>query len=85
MALNIKNPEIERLAQEVATLAQETQTSAIRRALMERRARLQVAAGRKDLRAYLEQNVWPLIPPAQLGRTMTRAEEDQILGYGPEG
>jgi Rv0623-like transcription factor len=37
MALNIKNPEVERLAQEVASLAKETKTEAIRRALMERR------------------------------------------------
>lgn len=41
--------------------------------------------GRKSLQAYLEQNVWPLIPPEELGRAMGREEEDKILGYGPEG
>ena len=40
MALNIKNPEVERLATEVANLARETKTEAIRRALEERKARL---------------------------------------------
>jgi antitoxin VapB len=73
----------------VAGLARETKTEAIRRALVERRARLQARAGkpggRKSLREYLEQNVWPLMPAGELGRVMTRAEEDQILGYGPEG
>jgi antitoxin VapB len=39
MALNIKNPEVERLATEVALLARETKTEAIRRALEERKAR----------------------------------------------
>ena len=41
--------------------------------------------GRKSLREYLEQNVWPVMPPGQLGRVMSREEEDRILGYGPEG
>src|ERR1019366_9368314 len=89
MALNIKNADVERLAGEVANLAHETKTEAVRRALVERRARLQARAGkpggRKSLREYMEQNVWPLIPPGELGRTMSRGEEDQILGYGPLG
>ncbi len=89
MALNIKNMEVERLAGEVANLAHETKTEAIRRALLERRARLQVRAGksggRKNLREFMEQNVWPMIPPGELGRGISREEEDQILGYGPEG
>ena len=57
MGLNIKNVELERLAFEVAGLAHETKTEAIRRALLERRARLQARAGkpggRGGLRAYL--------------------------------
>jgi antitoxin VapB len=89
MALNIKNSDVEKLATEVAALARETKTEAIRRALLERRARLQARAGklggRKSLQEYMEQNVWPMMPPGVLGRVMTREEEDQILGYGPEG
>ena len=89
MALNIKNSEVEKLATEVALLANETKTEAIRRALEERRARLRARSadtgGRKSLQAYLEQNVWPLIPAAELGHVMGRQEEDRILGYGPEG
>jgi antitoxin VapB len=89
MALSIKNPEVERLAMEVANLAHETKTEAIRRALVERRARLQARTGkpggRKSLREYMEQNVWPMVPPDELGRVLSREEEDQILGYGPEG
>ena len=40
---------------------------------------------RRGLRDHLEQNVWPLIPVGEMGRVLTRDEEDQILGYGPEG
>jgi len=73
----------------VANLANETKTEAVRRALMERRARLHARAGkpagRKNLREYLERNVWPVMPAHELGRVMSREEENQILGYGPEG
>ncbi len=59
------------------------QTEAIRRALGERRVRLQARAGkpggRNSLREYLEQNVWPMVPAGELGRVMTREEEDHIL------
>jgi antitoxin VapB len=89
MGLNIKNLEVERLATEVAGMAHETKTEAIRKALIERRARLQARAARSSrrdgLRAYLERSVWPLVPAGELGRVLTREEENQILGYGPEG
>jgi antitoxin VapB len=81
--------EVERLASEVAKLTHASKTEAIKRALVERRARL-LATGanlrrHKSLRAHLEQAVWPFIPSSELGRTMAREEEDHILGYGPDG
>ncbi len=89
MALNLKNADVERLAAEVASMAHETKTEAIRRALLERRARLQARSGRpggrKSLREYLERDVWPVVPGSELGRVLSREEEDQILGYGPGG
>jgi antitoxin VapB len=42
-------------------------------------------ADRRSLREYLERNVWPMIPCGELGRILTRDQEDQILGYGPKG
>ncbi len=89
MALNIKNSEVESLAAEVAKMAHETKTEAIRRALLDRRARLQLTAGqsrsKRGLREFLERSVWPFIPAELLGRTLSRQEEDEILGYGPDG
>ncbi len=89
MALNIKSAEVERLAGDVARLARETKTEAIRRALLERKARLQLTVGRagrkEQLLEFLERSVWPKVPPGQLGRRLSRQEEDAILGYGPEG
>lgn len=90
MALNIKNPEVERLATEVAALAGESKTEAIRRALAARRALLlahQVVrtGGSRSFRRFLEEEVWPQVPPHELGRRLSKREEEEILGYGSEG
>lgn len=37
------------------------------------------------LRRFLDQEVWPLVPETALGRALSRTEEDEILGHGPEG
>lgn len=86
MSLNVKNEDVVRLANEVALLAHETKTEAIRRALEERRERLKDAVSRgRNLSSFLETHVWPFIPEHVRGRRITREEEDQILGYGPDG
>jgi antitoxin VapB len=89
MALNIKNPEVERLAGEVAALAGENKTQAIRRALEERKARLAVRVVRHDRRAqlkkFLESEVWSQVPKALVGKRLSRVEEERILGFGADG
>lgn len=88
MALNIKNDEVEKLAREVADMAGETKTEAIRRALADRRNRLGVTQGERPaarLRRFLADECWPAIPDGERKRRLTPAEEDEILGYGPEG
>jgi antitoxin VapB len=88
VALNIKNDEVERLAAEVARMTGESKTEAIRRALDERRQRLKGrASDRRRVRVmqFLEKTVWPTLPEGELGRRLTRAEEDDILGIGPDG
>jgi len=63
MALNIKDSEIERLADEVAALAAATKTQAIRQALSERKQRLMLArSGRARgdrIVDLLERKWWP--------------------------
>lgn len=89
MALNIKNPRVERLAAEVAKLARESKTEAIGRALEERKARLASRVIRRDRRteflAFLQREIWPKVPRKHRRRRLTRMEEDALLGYGPEG
>lgn len=87
MGLNIKNRDVEELAAEVAQMARETKTEAIRRALLERKARLKARLGspRKSLLDWLEQEVWPTIPETALGNRVTKRERERILGYGKFG
>jgi antitoxin VapB len=81
MTLRITDPELEKLASDVARLAGETTTEAIRRALAERKSRLRAAR----IKEYLKREVWPNIPPEFLGRAITKDEIEEVLGYGPEG
>lgn len=89
MALNIKNAEVERLAADLARLTGETKTETIRRALIERRARLQSAVDAESehrrVMRFLEREIWSRIPPDQLGRMPTKEERETILGYGEGG
>jgi antitoxin VapB len=89
MALNIKDPETEQLAGEIAALTGESKTGAIRTALRERRQRLLLerADGDRDaaLRRFLEEEIWPSLPPELLGNAPGREEQEEILGYGREG
>jgi len=89
MALNIKNSEVEKLAAEVAKMTGETKTEAVLKALQERKERLDPAKERKQrldrVRKWLEEEVWPKVPPAIRGKGISKQEQEEIFGIGPEG
>ena len=89
MALNIKDPTAEQLAAEVAELTGESKTRAVRVALAERRDRLVFeatpSARRGRLWRLLEDEIWPSMPPEVLGTTISKEDEEEILGFGPDG
>jgi antitoxin VapB len=89
MALNIKNPEVERLASEIAKATGESKTEVIRKALLERKGRLASHVVAEDRRAkllrFLERDVWPKAPRRALGRRLSKKNREDILGYGPRG
>jgi antitoxin VapB len=92
MALNIKDKETEALVTEIAALTGETKTGAVRRAARERleRLRLQdqpkgVKQDAESMRRFFETEIWPLIPEELLGKSISKAEREEILGYGPDG
>lgn len=88
MALNIKDPETERLAGQVAALTGDTKTGAVRYALrqvLQSLTRPPARQREERLTRFLEEEIWPLIPPDQLGRPVSKAEREQILGFGTDG
>ena len=89
MALNIKNKAVETLVTEVTRMTGESKTEAIRRALEERKTRISYRVADSDRRArllrFLESEVWPHVDDDQLGRRLSRDEEDELLGYGARG
>lgn len=89
MALKIKNSEVEQLASEVARLASESKTEAIRRALYDRKQRLLIRrsrGGRQDrLNDLLREKIWPNIPSPLRQHGISKAEREHLLGYGSKG
>ena len=87
MALNITDPEIERLAAAVAALTGTTKTGAVRYALrqvLESWPGLSIRQREERLTRFLEKEIWPLIPADQLGSPLSRAEREEILGFGAD-
>ena len=87
--MNIKDPEAERLAAEVARMTGESKTGAIRSALADRKERLAYRIGRRDRRKellrILEEEIWPAVPRSLIGKRIPKKEEERILGYGRFG
>jgi antitoxin VapB len=79
VALNIKDPETDRLAREVARLSGQPITAAVREALQARLDILQARARRSP--AGLEQ----IIARGRARTTIDDRSEDAILGYDDRG
>ena len=80
---NIKDPEVDRLAQELAERLGTNKTDAVRRALA---AELEGLGVRRRARAdrlldVMRTEIWPL---AADRRPVSKAEREEILGYDPE-
>lgn len=89
MPLNIKDPETEQLAREVAKMTGESKTRAVRVALAERKERLSRSGETADITKrrwrFLEEEIWPHIPRNVRGKRITKRERERILGYGRWG
>jgi hypothetical protein len=87
MAMSIKNPEVEQLAQQLSRLTRSSKTEVIRQALKEKKERLETGEGldrQQRLLSYLEDRVWPSLPRGA-SRRWTKAQEERALGYGKHG
>ncbi|WP_374688788.1 type II toxin-antitoxin system VapB family antitoxin [Promineifilum sp.] len=79
MSVNLKNPDVEKLLDEVVQMTGETKTEAVRKALEERRQRLVmqtiVPQDEAQFLAFLNDEIWSTVPPELLGTQLTKAEE----------
>ena len=78
MALNIRNPETERLAEALAKLTGETKTEAVTRALRDRLARVRRERARRRLADELARQCARL-------PVLDSRPPDEILGYDEHG
>jgi antitoxin VapB len=98
MALNIKDKETEALVSGITSLTGETTTEAVRRAAKERldrleRERAKVGERRFDdprrdaetFRRFLDTEIRSQLRPENRGKPITKAEREELLGYGPGG
>jgi antitoxin VapB len=87
VSLHIENPEVERLVAELVASTGETPDEAILHALQERRERIETSVEERIQRITerLERDVWSKLPPGTRGKPISQAEQDEILGYGPDG
>ena len=87
MALNIKNTRTEKLAAEVAALSGESKTAAITTALEMRRRHLWMERIDRtaQLRRFLEEEIWSAVPEDSIGKPMSKAEREAVLGLGEFG
>ena len=77
MALNIKDPETDRLARELAALTGESITDATRRALEERLQTVRRRTPQRDLRGIIRRG--------RARPVLDARPEEEILGYGSDG
>jgi antitoxin VapB len=72
MALDIKDEDTEALVARIAAIPREPKPDRKKMTL-------------EEIEDWLETEVWPRIPEDERGRRLTKAEREEILGYGPEG
>lgn len=91
MAPQIENREREDSAAEVVERPHEPENKALLQALerWKQRRREEPPPANDEERmdrfwSFLENEIWPTLPPSAR-RPLTREEEDEILGHGPEG
>jgi len=81
MALNIRNPEAEQLAAELAKRTGETKTEAVIKALRDRLDRVRRERGKRSLREEIEE----IARHYQSLPVLDDRSSDEILGYDENG
>ncbi len=87
MPINVKDPDVIKLATRLAALTGESKTEAIRRALEERISRVSLASAQSTRRAELVRVLGcksnSMIRPGRRKTSLTAEEVQELLAYGP--
>jgi antitoxin VapB len=81
MALNIRNPETEKLAADLAALTGESKTQAVTKALRDRLARVKRRRARRRLSDELDE----IATHCASLPVLDKRGDEEILGYGESG
>jgi antitoxin VapB len=89
MAMNIKDLATEQMVAELAERTGMSKTAAVREAVQARLRELDRQDGRERqgerFVRFLEEEVWPQVSPDVRGKAISKAEVEEMLGYGPGG
>lgn len=80
MPITINDPELEQFIRELAEERELDDVGAIRALVVRHR---DVQRRKAIVMDWLQNDVWPYIPPEHLGKPITREEKAVLLGYGP--
>lgn len=80
MPITIDDPELEALVHEIAAELQVSDADALTTVIRDHADYLR---RRGAVMEWLQNDVWPTIPPEVRGKPITRAEKAELLGYGP--
>jgi hypothetical protein len=81
MALTILDPEVIAEIEAESTRTSLTPDEVIRRALISQREK--TAHRGEEIERYLASEIWPHIPSELVGKQISKAEEEALLGYEP--
>ena len=76
MALHIEDPELVRRIEELSAARRVSPEDVVRSAV----ERVRTSTRTETIEAWFETRMRPIVPPDQLGRTLTKAEEETLLG-----
>jgi antitoxin VapB len=82
MSLEFESRRIEELVNELAQMTGESPAEVVEHSLEARKAHVQRV---QEALRFLHEEVWPSIPEDLRRKGISKAEREEILGYGPDG
>ena len=91
MSINIKNAKVETLLDEITAITHQGKTETTLKALILLQSQLSHSHQRNPktksqrLLNFLTRQVWPKVPSSCLGKSLSKVEEERILGFNKLG